>query len=403
VLSVLHIGKFYPPAAGGMERIVQSLCASTRGRLESRVLAYHSNRSTVTEMLDGVQVTRVGILGSAGSVPISPAFVSHLRRIDSDLIILHEPNPWALLAYAAAAPPAPLAIWYHSDVVRPRLQYELFYAPLARHVYRRARRFLVSSSALADHSPVLRRYRDRIDVVPFGIVAEAAEDSVIRGRADGIRQRLQGPIVLFAGRLVAYKGVDVLIDAIAGLPVTLVVAGDGPMRSSWTTRAARTPGRQRIVFTGEIPDEELRAYFRASDMLVLPSITRAEAFGLVQLEAMVNGKPVISTALPTGVPWVNRDEVTGLVVRPGDASALRAAIQRLATDAQLRVRLGAAGARRAREDFAIERMANRFVHSCYEIAGRPQPAAVSSTCAPQVPEFATAAPGARPPASGVPV
>ena len=374
MLKVLHIGKFYPPAAGGMERVVRSLCTSAGGRLDSRVLAYNSGSSTFAETVEGVPVTRVGTWGKAGSVPVSPGLISHLRHIDADLVVLHEPNPWALLSYAVAAPRMPLAIWYHSDVVRPRLQYQLFYAPLARRVYGRAASFIVSSPALATHADALRPYLDRTHVIPFGIEECAAGDRELLLRAEGIRRRLPGPFVLFAGRLVAYKGVDVLINAVADLPVTVVIVGDGPMRASWTALAARKAGPGRIVFTGEIPDDELKAYFEACDMFVLPSVTRAEAFGFVQLEAMTHGKPVISTGLPSGVPWVNRDGVTGIVVPPGSVAALRAAIQQLASDAPLRQRLGAGAQRRVRDDFSIRQMADRFVRMCHDVVTPRTPA-----------------------------
>src|SRR5262249_43193582 len=115
---VLHVGKFYPPVSGGMERVVETLCRASAGLVESRVLAMNTGGATVEERIDGVEVVRVGTIGAAGSVTIAPAFASRLRRADADLVILHEPNPWALLSYALARPSFPLAVWYHSDVVR---------------------------------------------------------------------------------------------------------------------------------------------------------------------------------------------------------------------------------------------------------------------------------------------
>ncbi len=96
-VKVVHVGKFYPPVPGGIERIVQSLCTVTKGRLESQVLAFNTGRRTIKEEIDGVPVTRVGTWGSMGSVPVAPAFPLHLSRVDADVMILHEPNPWALL------------------------------------------------------------------------------------------------------------------------------------------------------------------------------------------------------------------------------------------------------------------------------------------------------------------
>jgi rhamnosyl/mannosyltransferase len=349
-----------------MERVVQSLCAATRGRLESEVLACNTSAQTVVEVVDDVRVTRVGTWGSAGSVPIAPSFAAHLRRIDADVIILHEPNPWALLSYALVRPKPPLAIWFHSDVVRPWLQYAAFYAPIARPAYRQARRFIASSPVLAEKSTALQPFQDRVTVIPFGIDVDRwqpTDDE--RRRAEEIRRTAGQPIVLFAGRHVPYKGVPVLIDAAAALDVTVVILGDGPMRSTWAAMADESGGNARFVFTGEVSDREMRAYVLACDMLVLPSVTKAETFGFVQLEAMAAGKPVISTTLPTGVPWVNE---TGIVVPPGDAGALRSAIDRLVKDRCLAARIGAAGETRARTQFTMAAMADRLVATCHEVA-----------------------------------
>jgi glycosyltransferase involved in cell wall biosynthesis len=368
-MKVLHVGKFYPPVPGGMERVVQSLCAATRGRLESEVLAFNTRAATVEEVVDGVRVTRVGRWLSAGSVPVAPAFASYLARTKADVMIVHEPNPFALTAYLLARPRIPLAVWFHSEVVRPRLQYRMFYAPVARGVYPHARRFIVSSPALAASAAALRPYRDRVSVIPFGVdVSGWRPDAATCRRAAEIRGGDPAMRVLFAGRHVAYKGVDVLIDATASLPVSLTVAGDGPMRRTWERRVGRSSRVRPVRFTGNVSDAELRAEMLACDVFVLPSVTPAEAFGFVQLEAMACGKPVVSTALASGVPWVNRDGYTGLVVPPGDVNALRNALGRLIADPGERDRLGEQGRARARDEFGIQAMADRLVALCAEVA-----------------------------------
>jgi rhamnosyl/mannosyltransferase len=241
------------------------------------------------------------------------------------------------------------------------------YAPIARPAYRAARRFLVSSPALAQHATALQPFRDRVTVIPFGIDVDAWRPSEgVQRRADAIRRAAAGPIVLFAGRHVPYKGVPVLIEAAAPLGVEVVIAGDGPMRKGWNGLASRQSGPARFSFPGEVDDLELRALLVACDMFVLPSVTRAEAFGYVQLEAMACGKPVISTALPTGVPWVNE---SGLVVPVNDVEALRAAMASLAVDPALAARVGARGEARARAEFSMSAMGDRLVAVCHELAG----------------------------------
>jgi len=369
VLKVLHVGKYYPPVPGGMERVVQMLCEVTRDRLDSRVLAFHTGKSTTEGVMGGVKVTRVGTLGRAGSVPIAPALASHLARADADVMIVHEPNPWALLSLRLVATRIPFAIWFHSDVIRPKLQYRLFYEPIARPAYEQARRFVVSSPALAAASPVLGGYPGKTSIIPFGIDPGAwADNPERRQRVREIRAAVGRPIVLFVGRLVPYKGVDVLIKATATLPVHVLVAGDGPMRDTWIRAATAHVDRATIDFRGVLPDEEVKDWMHAADVLVLPSVTSAEAFGVVQLEAMASGTPVISTSVRSGVPWVNRDGETGLVVAPGDVCALRKALTTLLSDAPLRSRLGAAGIERVRGEFTLSAMADRFVSLCHEVA-----------------------------------
>ena len=368
MLKVAHLGKFYPPVRGGMERAVQVLCSSTRDRLEHEVIAFNTNRTSTAERVDGISVTRVGTWLRAGAVPVAPGLIRRLRSLRADVAVLHEPNPWALVAWAAAAPDVPVAIWFHSEVVRPRAQYELFYAPLAERVYPQARRFIVSSPTLARAATPLAPYQDRITVIPFGVDASAFSSSAIATHARGLRASVAGPLLLFAGRLVPYKGLDVLIEAAAPLAVTVVVVGDGPMREAWIRQAQSMAGRARVLFVGEVAEPELRAWLQACDALVLPSVTRAEAFGLVQLEAMAAGKPVISTDLPTGVPWVNQHGVTGLVVPPRNPIALRGAIQTLIGEPGFAERLGHAGASRAGRDFTTAKMADAFVRLCGDVA-----------------------------------
>jgi rhamnosyl/mannosyltransferase len=361
VTTVLHVGKFYPPVTGGMERVLESLCRATAGMVDNRVLAFNTHPRTNRDVIDGVTVTRVATLGAAGSVPIAPMLARELVRARADVLVLHEPNPWALLMMAIIRPDIPLVIWYHSEVVRPRLQYAMFYHPLVRAVYARARRIIVSSPALGAHASALAPYQDRIVVVPFGIdVADWAPSAATARRAAEIRASAGGRrILLFAGRMVPYKGVDVLLRALAETDAHLFLAGGGPMRDAWTTLARELGVHDRAHFAGEVEPGELHALFHACDVFVLPSITRAEAFGYVQLEAMACRKPVVSTRVPSGVPWVNRDEDTGLTVAPGDPRALAHALRRLLADDGLRARFGAAGYARVLSDFTIEDMGHR--------------------------------------------
>lgn len=357
-LSVLQVGKFYAPASGGMERMLQMLCEGERAAgVDTRALVANNERRTVQDVVNGVPVTRVASVGRSGAVEWCPTFPRWLCRERADVIVIHEPNPIALVANAVCRPKVPTVVWFHSEVVRPRVQYKTFYEPFLSFTLRRAARIVVSSPALAENARALRPYRGKCVVIPFGFDPERFAGVPVPASSS------DAPVILFVGRLVEYKGVDVLLRALAGLEhVRAVLVGDGPRRTALEELAADLGlGDGRVTFAGEVTDEQMARLYAACDLFVLPSVTRAEAFGVVQLEAMAAGKAVVSTSVPTGVPWVNQHERTGLVVPPGDVPALRAAIRRLLADPDLRVRMGREGRARVARDFTPARMIQQML------------------------------------------
>ena len=368
---VLHVGKYYPPAPGGMERVVQLLCEHERPTTDSRVLACNTTARTIAEEWNGVPVTRVARLAAIGSVGVCPTFPLAWRRLEADVAVLHEPNPLALVADFVSWQRGPLVVWYHSEVVRPAWKYRLMYEPFLRRVLDRAARVVVSSPALADHAAALQPYRDKCRVVPFGIdLARLALTPAIAARAAEIRAQHAGPIALFVGRLVPYKGVSVLLDAVQALELTTIIVGRGPLEGALRDQAQSHDRVGRVVFAGDVNEQELLAMYHACDVFVLPSVTKAEAFGMVQLEAMACGKPVISTDLPSGVPWVNRHGVSGIVVPPDDAGAIRDAIESLIIDERLRMTLGCGARMRVEQEFTAARMAERTLALYREVLAR---------------------------------
>ena len=144
------------------------------------------------------------------------------------------------------------------------------------------------------------------------------------------------------------------------------------MAQQWRRLAGQLRVADRATFLGEVSDAERRILLHASDVLVLPSIDRREAFGIVQLEAMACGKPVIATDLPTGVRFANQDEITGLLVPPRDADALARALRRVLDDAGLRERLGHAARQRVQREFTAARMIERTLLLYEEVLRKGQ-------------------------------
>jgi glycosyltransferase involved in cell wall biosynthesis len=361
-LRVLHVGKYYPPAPGGMEKVVQLLCENERGLegIDSRVLVAHTEARTCRETYRGVPVTRLAAFGAIGSVGICPGFPSALLRERRDVTVVHEPNPVALVSDAVARQRGPLVVWFHSEVLRPQWKYRLLYQPFLRRVLARASRIVVSSPPLAEHAAELQPFRDKCVVVPFGIDRSPLEATPeIVARAERLKIGSPGPKLLFIGRLVPYKGVDVLLRAMAEVDATAWIIGSGPLRAALEHEATRLGVERRVQFLGGLPDAEVVAHLHACDVFVLPSVTHAETFGMVQLEAMACGVPVVSTSVRSGVPWVNRHGETGLVVEPGNAADLAEAFRVLLADSALRHRMGEAGRARVASEFTLETMAAR--------------------------------------------
>ncbi|PYR31000.1 MAG: glycosyltransferase [Acidobacteria bacterium] len=371
-MKVLHVGKFYPPARGGMERVVQLLCEGERAHIDSSVLAANDRPVTVRDEVHGVPVTRAATLTTIGSVGVCPSFPLWMRRLPADVMVIHEPNPLALVAHAIARPRARLVLWFHSEVVRPQWKYRVMYRPFLRRVLRLADRIVVASPRLAEFAEELKDFRHKCVPIPFGLDLTPLDltDEVERKVADIYAQHAS-PLALFVGRMVPYKGVDILLHALTDVDARLVLVGDGPERAAWQQLAVDLGLQDRVHFLGEVVQTDLTALYHACDFFVLPSVTRAEAFGMVQLEAMACGKPVISTLLPTGVPWVNRDGETGLVVQPQNVPALRAALARLARDAALRAEMGAQGRARVLAHFTVPRMIERTTTLYTSILAEP--------------------------------
>jgi rhamnosyl/mannosyltransferase len=295
------------------------------------------------------------VLTKIGTVAVCPGLPAALARERADIVVLHEPNPMALLAYFLVRPAGRLIVWFHSEVIRPSWRYRFFYRPFLQFALARASRIIVASPTLAASSPHLREWQGKCVVIPYA-VESSSEPAAVGERAGAIRSTFSQPIVLFVGRLVAYKGVDVLIEAVRGLAAVVLIVGDGPQRDMLAKKAEALGVADRCRFLGEVSDLELAALYRACDVFVLPSITRQEAFGVVQIEAMARGKPVVSTELGTGTAWVNQHDETGVIVPPRNPGALHDALAQLVSDPQRRNLLGAAGARRARSVFAVDRM-----------------------------------------------
>jgi rhamnosyl/mannosyltransferase len=377
-MKVLQLCKFFPPVAGGMESVVFELAEGLAGRgVEVDVLCADLGPQTVTERrAAGYRVTRVGSWGRLLATSVAPALFGEFRRARQgcDIVHVHMPDPLAALALWLAPPSARLVVHWHSDVVRQRIG-RIFYAPLQRWLLGRADAVIATSAAYAAASPWLRRWAGKTIVVPIGIGDNAGRRNA--AAAEAIRQRFGNRRIVFSlGRMSPYKGFDVLIDAAARLPghSVVVVGGEGEMFERHRQSVVARGLTDKIVFVGRISDEELPAYFEAAHVFCLASTLRSEAYGVVLVEAMAMGVPVVATDIAgSGVPWVNESGVTGLNVPVGDSKALADALMTIIDDQTLAERFSAAGRRRYLEHFTASAMVDSTLRLYRTLAAPPPP------------------------------
>ena len=359
-MKVLQLGKFYDPVVGGMETALKEICESLTDQVEFQVIV--ANTRCRTEHENGkVRLTRVASMGKCLSLPVAPSFPLWAQRFDADLIHVHLANPLAELSALLANRDIPVVAHFHSDVVRPLPPVlRSVYGRFLHAFYRRVNCIVVPSPSHIEVSKFVPQYREKCRVVPFGIPLERFElDETSRKKADELRDGL--PTVLFVGRLVHYKGVEFLIRAMADTKARLRIVGTGPLEDSLRNLAREKGLADRVEFLGQVSEQDLIAHYHACDVFALPSITNQEMFGLVQLEAMACRKPVISTNLPTGVPWVNQHGQTGYTVSPGNSEELAQSIQLLLSNRELREDMGEAGRVRVEQHFTSAKMAEAML------------------------------------------
>ncbi|MHC5539314.1 glycosyltransferase, partial [Singulisphaera rosea] len=325
-IRVCHLGKYYPPAPGGIESHVRTLARAQAdlGATVNVLCVDHKGRRAIEEWDGPVGVARAGRAASVAKLDVCPGLVPRLRKVEADIFHLHTPNPTMILALVAARPAAPIVVTHHSDLVRQKVLGPLF-RPIERLAYRRAQLVLVTSPTYPAGSSFLRSYTDRLRILPHGIDLSpyrtpSPDDQF---EAERIKVRHPSPIWLACGRLVYYKGLMNAVRALKFVAGTLLVIGDGPEESRLHSEARRLGVDNRIRFLGAMPNAKIVPYYLAADALWFPSNARSESFGLVQVEAMASGCPVLNAEIPhSGVTWVSRHEETGLTTPVDDPAAL---------------------------------------------------------------------------------
>lgn len=374
MIRVLTFGRFADDNFGGLERYVFELARGLRDAVQYTNIVARRGSAPDLEVVGETIHARPWL--SVAGTPICPSMPWHARarhrRRPFDIVHLQFPaDPMAHLATELMPAGVRRVISWHSDIVRQQVLFRL-YQPFLERLLRSADAVIGATPAHFSSSAQLPALRDagRFHVVPYGF--DLSRFLSRPPLADELRRRYPGRLLVFAlGRHVYYKGFEFLIRALAGLPeAMLLLGGQGPLTHELASLARDIGVGERVSFVGRIPEAELAAYYHACDVFCLPSVERAEGFGIVQIEAMASARPVLCCELNNGVTWVNRHGETGLVVPPADAPALAVALRRLANDRDLRTRLGEQARARVLREFTTEVMARGTLAVYEQVLGR---------------------------------
>jgi rhamnosyl/mannosyltransferase len=363
-MRVLHLGKFPARHFGGIETHVKSL---TEGLAAAGVdvtnLVYDLGRTAggATRTVEqGVRIVAVPCFGTLASLALAPGTFAMVRQLaweePFDIVHAHFPDPLGFASLPFAGRAGRVASW-HSDIVRQETLGKV-YGAAARWLFDPLDAVAGATPSHLD-STQMKAFRPRAHhVVPYGVdLGRFVATDAIAAKVASLRAAASDrPVVFALGRHVYYKGFEVLIDAMRDVDATLLLGGEGPLTDALRRRAERPGARGDVRFVGRIEDADLPAYYHACDLFCLPSLAPSEAFGIVQIEAMGAGKPIVNCRLDNAVNFVAPDGVCALAVEPGDAVALARALNRLLADAALRTTLGAAGRDRVARHFSIDAM-----------------------------------------------
>lgn len=353
-LKVTHFAKYFPPEYGGIETVTRDLVCGTHSYLKKvRVVSFTNDKSGSPHSNDGTfELYRCRSLAVIKSQPISFRyfFLCVLFGWRSHIVHIHTPNILACLAVLFISPFCKVILHWHADIAHKGIMYHLvsLFVFLTKW---RASAIVYTSENYLQHSPGASSFRAKSSVIPIGIPSKTMADPLKRTANE----------LLFVGRLVHYKGLDVLIKSLSHVKnsVTLKIVGVGPERQKLSALLDSVPERHTVKFLGKVSNEELGFLFNNAGLFCLPSRNRLEAFGVVLLEAMRVGCPTVSSRIEgSGINWVNE---SGLSFENGDARDLALQIDYFLDDSSLRFNLGSDNKLRFEELFHVDRMCFDFI------------------------------------------
>lgn len=364
-MKVLHFYKtYYPDGYGGVQQVIFQLAERMSALdVESHVLSLSPSGHRANQLLGQHIIHSSRLNFELASTGFSWDVIRHFRELSSkvDLIHYHFPWPFMDLVHLLSQVNKPVLLSYHSDIVKQKYLLHL-YKPVMRRFLDKVDAIVAASPAYIEHSQVLKKYRYKTHVIPYGL-DESTYPSVLDERLSFWKKKLPERFFLFVGALRYYKGLQFLIEAASLNKLPVVIVGSGGVEADLHDLAYSL--KVNVIFTGALSDEDKAALMELSTAFVFPSHLPSEAFGIALLEAAMYGKPLISCEIGTGTTFINIQGDTGLVVPPGDPVALSKAMLSLWFNNDLCQKFGANARNRYTCHFTADVMCRSYF-SLYE-------------------------------------
>ena len=364
-MKILQLGKFYP-IRGGVEKVMFDLMLglSIEGVECDMLCAAYQEKGFTRVMSNKSKLMVVNTVREVAATMIAPSMVLKLKQIakNYDIIHVHHPDPMAAFALLCSGYKGKVVLHWHSDILKQKSLLKL-YMPIQKWLINRADVIVGTTPVYVKESPYLQEVQHKVTYLPIGV---CHLESPIKQVMDLRRKYLGKHIVFSLGRLVPYKGFAYLIEAAKHLDdnYMVLIGGTGPLRDELQAQIEALGLQERVKLLGYVSDVELPAYFEACDLFCMSSVMKTEAFGIVQIEAMSCGKPVVATKIPeSGVSWVNQDGVSGLNAEPCDAEDLAKCIRGILADENDYARFSKGALDRYKTVFTQELM----IHKCLDI------------------------------------
>lgn len=334
-MKVLQINKMYTPDIGGVETVVKQYSEFLLKDNDVTVLCIKKSFSLKTskEKIQGVEIIRCSSFGTFFSMPVSISFFYHFFLLKSrfDIIHIHEPFPLGSIASLLLTKKDKIFVTWHSDIIKQKSLKKIV-EYFQNSLCKKARVIFTTSPNLLSFSNVISKYEDKVTILPLSINTNV-----------NTKKLNASQYILCLGRLSYYKGISVLLEAyeMSKTDQKLLIVGDGDKNIVNAINLHIKKSKKEIIFINNfVSEEEKIDYIQNCSFFVFPSVLPSEAFGIIQLEVMLQYKPVINTNLPTGVPFVSLHMETGITVEPYDVEGLSNAITLLSSNIKLRDELG---------------------------------------------------------------